>query len=251
MNTMIFAHRGANREAAENTRTAFEKALVYPIDGIETDIQLSRDGVPVIWHDDFLDKVGLPDKRIDDFDFAQLEAIDIAPHFFPGSMPEGLMDLQAFVESYHQRCHLLLEMKSHEQETISCMEEKVRKTLDMASVVDKEKSMASSFNLDSLIYANLYGPDFPLIYNLEPEQSIFDVQRVLADQPFLHGLCLSIEMLEQEAVSILRAHDKMIAVYTCNTDEEIGRALQLGVDILISDVPQAALQARDGMMEAM
>jgi len=251
MNTMIFAHRGANREAAENTRTAFEKALVYPIDGIETDIQLSRDGVPVIWHDDFLDKVGLPDKRIDDFDFAQLEAMDIAAHFFPGSMPEGLMGLQAFVESYHQRCHLLLEMKSHEQETISCMEEKVRKTLDMASVVDKEKIMASSFNLDSLIYANQYAPDFPLIYNLEPEQSIFDVQRVLADQPFLHGLCLPIEMLEQEAVSLLRAHDKMIAVYTCNTDEEIGRALQLGVDILISDVPQAALQARDGMMETM
>ena len=33
----IFAHRGARKEAADNTRLAFDKALTYPIDGIETD----------------------------------------------------------------------------------------------------------------------------------------------------------------------------------------------------------------------
>ncbi|MCK9352525.1 MAG: glycerophosphodiester phosphodiesterase [Gallionella sp.] len=46
--SLIYAHRGANREAAENTRTAFDRALSYPIDGIETDIQLTRDGVAVL-----------------------------------------------------------------------------------------------------------------------------------------------------------------------------------------------------------
>ena len=58
--TLIFAHRGANKEAAENTRSAFDKALAYPIDGIETDVQLSRDEVAVLWHDRFLGKLGLP-----------------------------------------------------------------------------------------------------------------------------------------------------------------------------------------------
>ena len=46
-------------------------------------------------------------------------------------------------------------------------------------------------------------------------------------------------------VSLLRAHDKCIAVYTCNSDQEISKALQLKVDILISDVPQKALKLRD------
>ncbi|MDX8384912.1 MAG: glycerophosphodiester phosphodiesterase [Gallionella sp.] len=248
--TMIFAHRGANREAAENTRSAFEKALFNPIDGIETDIQLSRDGVPVLWHDDFLDKVGLPDKRIDDFDFVQLVKMDVAAHMFPGSESEGLMSLQAMIENYHQRCWLLLEIKNYEREAIPRLEEKVRKTLDVASMVQGKSIMVSSFDLDSLIYAQQYAPSFPLIYNLEPEQSIFDVQHVLADQSYLHGLCLPIAMLDQEIVSLMRAHDKLIAVYTCNTDDEIGRALQLGIDILISDVPQTALQAWNVMMEA-
>ncbi|MHB0927161.1 MAG: glycerophosphodiester phosphodiesterase, partial [Gallionellaceae bacterium] len=88
--TLVFAHRGANREAAENTRSAFDRALVYPIDGIETDIQLSRDGVAVLWHDRFLGKLGLPGKRIDDFDHVELQAMDFAAHFAHAGKPEGV-----------------------------------------------------------------------------------------------------------------------------------------------------------------
>ena len=44
---------------------------------------------------------------------------------------------------------------------------------------------------------------------------------------------------------LVRERGKRIAVYTCNTDAEINRALVLGVDVLISDVPQKALQMRD------
>ena len=42
---LIFAHRGANMEAAENTCTAFDKALSYAIDGMETDVQLTHNEV--------------------------------------------------------------------------------------------------------------------------------------------------------------------------------------------------------------
>ena len=46
-------------------------------------------------------------------------------------------------------------------------------------------------------------------------------------------------------VAAVRERGKSLGVYTCNSDEEIGRALALGVDILISDVPLYALQRRD------
>jgi glycerophosphoryl diester phosphodiesterase len=46
-------------------------------------------------------------------------------------------------------------------------------------------------------------------------------------------------------MQLVRERGKRIAVYTCNTDAEINRALTLGVDVLISDVPQKALQMRD------
>ena len=105
--------------------------------------------------------------------------------------------------------------------------------------------MVSSFNLASLVYAHQCAPEFPLVYNFEKDQKFADAQRVLAEQTFLHGLCLPIKSLDEAMVKMLRDHRKLIAVYTCNTDAEINKALGLGVDILISDVPQKALLIRD------
>ena len=246
--TLIFAHRGANKEAAENTRSAFEKALQYPIDGIETDVQLTRDEIAVLWHDRFLGKVGLPLKHIDDFDLAQLRKMDFAAHFSADMKPEGIMSLKEFLDTFRKRCRLLLEIKNRDWEQSSRHQIKVRQTLDLAGKPDGEAIMASSFNLDSLVYAQQYRPGFPLVYNFETDQTLADAQRVLDEQPYIHGLCLPIKSLDQAIVRLLRDQGKCIAVYTCNTDAEINKALALGVDILISDVPQKALQIRTLMM---
>ncbi|TAN84688.1 MAG: glycerophosphodiester phosphodiesterase [Gallionella sp.] len=243
--SLIFAHRGANKEAAENTRPAFDRALEYAIDGMETDVQLSRDEVAVLWHDRFLNKLGLPDKHIDDFDYAQLRAMNFAAHLSAEAAPEGIMSLQAFLDAYRKRCRLLIEIKNREWEPPSRHETKVRQTLEMIGAARGEAIMVSSFNLASLIYAHQCAPQFPLVYNLEPEQTPDDARRVLIGQSFLHGLCLPISSLDHAMVGLLRDHGKCIAVYTCNSDAEIGKALGLGVDILISDVPQKALAMRD------
>ncbi len=254
--TQIFAHRGANKEAAENTRSAFDRALLYPIDGMETDVQLSRDEVPVLWHDRFLGKLGMPMKRIDDFDYARLQEMNFAAHFSKGAQPEGIMSLQAFLDAYRQRCRLLIEIKNRSWESRVRHEAKVRQTLDligpgnligareMAGAAGDDRILVSSFNLDSLIFAHQCAPKCPLVYNFEPEQTRDEAQRVIEEQSFLHGLCLPIESLNDSIVKLLRNHDKRIAVYTCNSEEEIGKALDLDVDILISDVPQKALQMK-------
>lgn len=244
-NTLIFAHRGANQEAAENTRSAFDKALAYPIDGIETDIQLSRDGVPVLWHDRFLGKLGMHLKRIDDYDHAQLREMNFAAHFAVGAKPEGIMSLQDFLDAYRMRCRLLLEIKNREWESTARQETKVRLTLESVGTASGVGIWVSSFNLASLIYAHGFAPDFPLVYNFEPEQTLADAQHVLDEHPFLHGLCLPIASLDEAMVKLLRDQKKLVAVYTCNSAIEIDRALELGVDILISDVPDRALQMRD------
>jgi len=243
--TLVYAHRGAKREAAENTRSAFEKALAYPIDGIETDVQLSRDGVAVLWHDDFLCKLGLPGDRIDDFDHAVLQAMNFAAHF-SGSQPEGVMSLREFMEAYRTRCRLLLEIKGCEGEPAARREARVRRTLELAGEAMDGRILVSSFDLDSMICAHHCKPGFPLVLNLEPEHGADFARQMLDGQPFLCGLCVHVGTLDETMIGIVRGYGKRIAVYTCNSDEEIGRALALGVDILISDVPQKALQMRDG-----
>lgn len=234
--TLIFAHRGANREAPENTRAAFDQALVYAVDGMETDVQLSRDEVAVLWHDRFLDKLGLPDKHIDDFDDAQLQKLN-----FSGAT---IMRLRDFVQAYRSRCRLLLEIKNREWESSSRHQLKVRQTLDEVGPTPDESIMVSSFHLASLVYAHQYQPQFPLIYNFENEQTLTDAQQVLTAHPFLRGLCVPIENLDNDMVQLVHSQHKLLAVYTCNSDAEIAKALDLAVDILISDVPQKALRMR-------
>lgn len=243
--SLIFAHRGANKEAAENTRSAFDKALGYTIDGMETDVQLSRDEVAVLWHDRYLGKVGLPEWHIDDLDFSQLRTMNFAGHFLPHGPHESIMNLQEFLDAYRKRCRLLIEIKNRDWEPPDRHEIKVRQTLDRVGSVNDDSIMVSSFNLASLVYAHQYNPGIPLVYNFEEEQTLADAVQVLAEQPFLHGLCLPIASLDEAMVRLLRGQGKSIAVYTCNSDEEIGKALELGVDILISDVPQKALAMRD------
>ena len=51
---LIIAHRGASAEAPENTLAAFRRALALKVDGIELDVHVTRDGVPVVFHDDSL-----------------------------------------------------------------------------------------------------------------------------------------------------------------------------------------------------
>lgn len=239
-NCLVFAHRGANTEALENTRNAFDKALGYAIDGIETDVQLSRDEIAVLWHDRFLDRIGLSDKHIDDFDYHQLKTL-----INPESESEGIMTLQDFLAVYRERCRLLLEIKNRDWEPVSRHELKIRKTLDLVGQNPDQRIIISSFNLPSLVFAHQCNPVFPLVYNFETTQSVADARKLLNTHDFLQGLCLPIANLDQAIVDLLREHDKCVAVYTCNTDSEITKALQLGVDILISDLPHKALMLRD------
>ena len=245
VHTQIFAHRGANKEAAENTRAAFDCSLSYAIDGIETDVQLSRDEVTVLWHDRFLLKLGHPTKHIDDFDFSELQEMNFAEHFSRSAKPEVIVKLDAFLQAYRQRTNLLLEIKNREWEARARHEIKINQTLAMVGKVKDDSIMISSFNLDSLIYAQQRSPGFPLVYNFEEEQTFKDAQQVLSAHPFLHGLCLPIAALDVAMVKLLRGAAKSIAVYTCNNDEEINKALELGVNILISDLPHKALMIRD------
>lgn len=155
------------------------------------------------------------------------------------------MSLQAFLNAYRNSCRLLVEIKNREWEASYRHEIKVRKTMAMVGQASGDSIMVSSFDLDSLVYAHQCRPEIPLVYNFEADQTIDDARHVLSMQPFLYGLCLPIATLDEAMVKLLRSHDKRIAVYTCNSDEEISKALELGVDILISDVPQRALQLRD------
>jgi len=242
---LIFAHRGANKEAAENTRAAFNKALEFPIDGIETDVQLSLDEVPVLWHDWQLDKLGHPGKCIDDFNFKQLEQMDFAGYCSSDALSEGALSLKEFIDTYRGRCGLDIELKSRDGESDQRLESKILKILAVIGTSATDGVFISSFSLPGLIFAYQHAPDLPLYYLLSGHHTQADIEQFLKDYSFLAGFCLPIDIHNDSIARLLREQGKSVGVYTCNSEPEIQKALDLKVNILITDYPQLALQIRD------
>ena len=54
--TLVWAHRGASGYAPENTLEAFQKAVEMGADGVELDVQLTKDGELVVIHDETVDR---------------------------------------------------------------------------------------------------------------------------------------------------------------------------------------------------
>lgn len=76
--TLRIAHRGDWRRAPENTLAALEAALAIPgCDGLEFDVRLSRDRVPVLLHDETLARVQGVGRRVDAVDAVDLEALGV------------------------------------------------------------------------------------------------------------------------------------------------------------------------------
>src|SRR5947208_16493506 len=81
------AHRGGSHLAPENTLAAFRNALTLPIDAIELDVHMSRDGHAIVFHDYTVEKKTNGSGNILDLDFAYLRSLNAAAHF-PVRWPE-------------------------------------------------------------------------------------------------------------------------------------------------------------------
>jgi glycerophosphoryl diester phosphodiesterase len=78
---LIIGHRGASGEAPENTLASFHLAMQQKADGIEFDVHLSRDGVPVVIHDSRLERTTSGHGRVRDHTAAELKRLDAASWF--------------------------------------------------------------------------------------------------------------------------------------------------------------------------
>ena len=74
--TKNFAHRGFSGKYPENTLLAFEKAIEAGAEGMEFDVQLTKDGELVIIHDETIDRTSNGSGRVKDFTYEELLQYD-------------------------------------------------------------------------------------------------------------------------------------------------------------------------------
>ncbi len=100
----IIAHRGFSDKYPENTLLAFEKALAEDVDGIETDVRLSRDEQAFIFHDDSLKRLARVDMAPETLTLNELQNLTLTG----GQKIPSLGDLLSVVDA---KSMLILEIK--------------------------------------------------------------------------------------------------------------------------------------------
>ena|SRR5215212_4964425 len=78
---LIISHRACQGHAPENTLAGIRAALAFGVDAIEIDVQTSRDGVPVLLHDQTVERTTDGAGRVHDLTLAELRALDAGRGF--------------------------------------------------------------------------------------------------------------------------------------------------------------------------
>lgn len=78
--TKVWAHRGASGYAPENTLDAFRKAVEMGADGIELDVQMTKDGELVVIHDETIDRVSNGKGWVKDYTYEELKNLILTKH---------------------------------------------------------------------------------------------------------------------------------------------------------------------------
>lgn len=252
---LIIGHRGASAVAPENTMAAFREAIRVGADGIEFDVRLTRDRVPVIIHDNSLHRTAGFAGRIADLTWAELSSIDVGSWFgrsrklVPGSFTtETIPSLQQLFTLFEKNdLGLFLEMKCDSRSEHRPFAEACCKLIHEYSF--KERVIIECFDLTAL----------EVVKNLDSEiktaalfQPALSTPSVLSDQRLIDrttavgaaAVALHHRLTRERLVQKAKLAGLRVAVWTVDDPAWIERARLLGVDALITNDPAAMLDHR-------
>lgn len=241
--TKVWAHRGASgfdkRYAPENTMPAFEKAVQMGADGVETDVQLSRDGAVMICHDEKIDRTSDGSGYLKDFTIKELKAFSFSkthPEYGHVEIP-ALEELLAFLKD----TDLTLDMEL--KTGLIYYDGLEEKTIDLVHRYGMDdRVIYSSFNHYSLQKLRLINPEVKTGLLISDDHISSEDIRVLRADAVHPSLDIS------QNRRIQKWHDLgcKVNVWTVDRKAEMLRLSVLGADAIITDCPDCARKIVDG-----
>lgn len=231
------AHRGASAVAPPNTLAAFRKAAELGADGIELDVHLSADGVPVVIHDFTVDGTTDGTGRVRDLPLAALRELDAGSRFDPAFAGERIPTLEEVFAEVGDRLLINVELKSMPGNEYPGMEEAVAGLIRRFGLT--ERVLVSSFNPLALRRFRKVAPEVPIgfLYETAPLSRL--AQLLAALLPGLRPQALHPHWSLVGPETVRRAHrrGRKVVVWTVDEPEAMARLSGWGVDAIITNYP--------------
>lgn len=244
---LLLAHRGQSLTLPEQTMRAFRAAVDLGAQGIEADVHLTRDGEPVMLHDETLDRTTDGTGPVLARSLAEVRALDAGSwkgaQFRGEQVPtlEGLLDL------------------ADERDILLCLEAKGanhQETLDISrAIVERlqrrdrlDRHVLSSFDHAALAAARTWEPRLAIAPDRLPEHGHMDPATVVQQTQAIGAPIIQVHFAELDPPTVEALHTAGVAIWAWPTTfaPDIERSRDLGVDGLMGDdVPALVTSADD------
>ncbi|MGB7070063.1 MAG: glycerophosphodiester phosphodiesterase family protein [Pyrinomonadaceae bacterium] len=253
---LIIGHRGASAVAPENTFTAFRQAVEVGADGIEFDVRLSKDGVPVVIHDRSLERTGRKFGLVADCTAAELGKLDVGS-WFNATYPRLARD-EYSRESVPTLMALLAQLRSFTGVIyieLKCDNDIAKLSQEVCDVIRHSglapQIVVKSFTLGVIPYFKIYCPAVKTAALFAPK-----VMRYLRKEKHLvkiatefgaDRLSLHYSLVTGKLMKKVEKAGLPVTIWTADNPRWVTRAQELGIDSVITNEPARLLERRNGL----
>ncbi|MCY7765353.1 glycerophosphodiester phosphodiesterase [Bacillus inaquosorum] len=236
--TKIFAHRGASGQFPENTMLAFEKGIEAGADGIELDVQLTKDGRIVVIHDERLDRTTSLKGFVKDTAYDVIKTANAAANH--NQMDNDIkVPLLEDVLSWAEKKNFLINIElKNSVIRYEGMEEKVLKAVKRFNI--EERIILSTFNHESLALCARLAPHIERA--ALTSDVLYQADRYITSIPASgYHPKLNSPATADKVLKKMRNSSIKVRPYTVNRPEDMKRLFEAGADGIFTDFPAKAL----------
>lgn len=233
--TLIFAHRGAAGTYPENTMISFEAAEAFGADGIELDVQLTKDGKVVVIHDETVNRTTNGKGAVRNYLYEDLCKLD-ASYKFSEKVGFCKIPLLEEVLEWLGKTQLLLNIElKNDKIPYRGLEEEVITLVRKFSLEDRV--IFSSFNHYSMKRCHMMAPDIQtaILYREGLHSPWAYAKRWVLLQ------CIRIIVIFQDAIAELTMESGVeVRPYTINEETLMRKYFDMNISAIITDYPETA-----------
>lgn len=255
---LIIGHRGASAHAPENTLAAFRKAIESGADGIEFDVRLARDGVPVVFHDATLSRTAGVSASVSNLTSAELGKIDVGSWFsrldkrntngnFAAETVPMLARTLELVSDFEGL--LFIELKCGEREVEPLTDavcDVLKNSPLLPNVILKSFKLAvitrAKVHLPNIRTAALFAPKIMAILRKE-KHLVRIAEEFGADELSIHYSLATRKLMEKAA-----KRGFPVNIWTADNTRWIKRGVKLGLKSIITNDPAKLLTRRSEVL---
>jgi glycerophosphoryl diester phosphodiesterase len=228
---IIVGHRGARGLAPENTLAAFQVAADLGIDGVEFDVQRTKDGHLIVFHDEDVARLSGSAGLIPDMTLAAIKKLDVGRSFAPEYEGASVPTLAGAFE-FLKQTDLLLFLELKEPWRYPGIEAETAALIRAYDLV--ERTQVRSFYHDALYAVHAAAPEISL-------SELWLDRLPTDDEVTFRAVNALYLLLTAEDIARLHARGQQVTAWVVNDLDEAQRLIEAGINGLTTDYPDRLL----------